>query len=112
MEGVIIYNKNTQSPYYYNGKQWLSLGGRLPRNMSTTTDRITYTIAGGGFPSTEREIYSSSHMITNASRPTPGAPVGKANFSNFQFNKPFDFNSVAINQATVLGSVYQAIEFK
>ncbi len=29
LEGMIIYNKNTKTPYYHNGQQWVSLGGRL-----------------------------------------------------------------------------------
>ena len=41
MEGLIIYNKNTRTPYYFDGRQWLSLGGRLPSGMNTSTDKIT-----------------------------------------------------------------------
>lgn len=113
MEGLIIYNKNTKSPYYYNGSQWLSLGGRLPNNMATSTDRITYVVTGTGFSAVEREIYASSNGVSTPVSVGPGGITsGAASFSSFIFSKPLDVNSKALNQAAIVGTKYSSIEFK
>jgi len=113
LEGLIIYNKNTKSPYYYNGSQWLSLGGRLPSNMSTTTDRITYVVTGSGFGTTEKEIYAYSTGVTTPTGTSGGGIIGgNPSFSSFNFTKTLDINSKALNLATIVGTKFSAIEFK
>ena len=114
MECLIIYNKNTRSPYYYNGTQWLSLGGRLPSGMGTTTDRVTYQVSGSGFSSTEMEILSFSHGASNPTTISGGQLIssGQSSLSSFNLMKELDVNSKSFNLATLLGTKFTSIEFK
>lgn len=114
VEGVIVYNRNTRSPYYFDGNKWLSLGGRLPSGMSSSTDKITYLVTGTtNFSITEKEIYSASHGISVpvASGGT-GHQVGNPAFSSFSFTKEIDINTEGINLAVINGTQLPAIEFK
>ena len=113
LEGMIIYNKNTKTPYYHNGRQWISLGGRLPNGMTSSTDRITYQVSGAGFSGTEEAVFSLSHGV---SIPTTigggGITAGTASLSSFNLAKEFDINSKSMNMASVLGTIFASIEFK
>ena len=114
MEGLIIYNKNTKSPYYYNGSQWLSLGGRLPNAMGTTTDKITYQVTGSGFSTAEMEMLSLSHGASNPTTISGGQLIttGPSSLSSFNLAKEMDINSKSFNLATVLGTKFASSEFK
>ena len=112
-EGMLIYNKNTQSPFFYNGSKWLSLGARSPGSVSTPTDRITYQITGTGFNGIEREIYNIVHGVSTTIT-TGSGPRQRSlpNFSDVIFYKDFDINSKSLNKAAILGENIPQIEFK
>ena len=114
LEGLIIYNKNSKSPYYYNGTQWLSLGGRLPGSMGTTTDKITYQVTGAGFSTGEMEMLSLSHGASNPTVISGGQLVasGQSSLSSFNLMKEMDVNSKSFNLATLMGTKFASIEFK
>ncbi len=108
LEGLIIYNKNTKTPYYHDGTRWLSLGGRLPSGVATSTDRMTYQITGGAFNTAELEFLAASVGVSNPS-PTPG---GIPSASSYNLMKVDDINSKHFNMATFLGTHFASIEFK
>jgi type VI protein secretion system component Hcp len=113
LEGLIIYNKNTRSPYYYDGARWLSLGGRLPNNSATTTDRMTYQVTGGSFSSTEEPVYSFSHGTSNPTTISGGGLIGSnVSVSPFNYMKEFDINSKSFNMSALVGVLLPSIEFK
>ncbi len=114
LEGMIIYNRNTKTPYYHNGQQWVSLGGRLPGGVNGPgTDRITYTICGPGWSCTELEILSFSQ---GASNPVTigggGITPGNPSLSSFNFMKVMDINSNSLNLYTIVGTKFPSIEIK
>lgn len=108
LEGMVIYNKNTKTPYYHNGTQWLSLGGRLPSGVATTTDRMTYQITGGAFNTAELGFLAASVGVSNPNS-TPG---GIPSASSYSFLKADDINSKHFNMAPFLGTHFASIEFK
>ena len=114
MEGMIIYNKNTKTPYYHNGQQWVSLGGRLPSGVNaTSTDRITYMLSGPGFSGVEEQILAVSHGVSNPVTIGPGgATAVTPSLSSFNFTKLMDFNSNNINRFTIAGSKFASVEIK
>ena len=114
LEGLIIYNKNTKSPFYYDGGRWLSLGARLPTTAGTNTARITYQVTGSGFSTTEVEMFSLSHGASNPTMIGGGGlvPSGTSSLSTFNFMKELDINSKSFNLATLLGTKFASIEFK
>jgi len=113
LEGMIIYNRNTKTPYYHNGQQWVSLGGRLPFGMTTNTDRITYQFSGAGFSATEEDVYSLSHGVSNPSSISGGGITpGGSSLSSFSFMKKFDINSKQVNLSSILGTLLASIEIK
>lgn len=114
LEGMIIYNKNTKTPYYHNGQQWVSLGGRLPGGANApTTDKITYSLCGPGFSCVEEEILSVSVGLSNPTSIGPGGITpGTTNFSSFNLMKPLDANSWGISRMAISGSKYSSIEIK
>jgi type VI protein secretion system component Hcp len=111
-EGLIIYNKNTKSPYYYNGTRWMAFGA-LPNSTSVQTDRITYKITGGSFTATEEEMFAFS---TGASKAVSGSGggynIGNTNWQDFSFTKELDINTVKFNEAIATGTILADIEFK
>ena len=113
MEGLVIYNKNSRSPYYYNGKQWLSLGARLPGTASPSTDSITYKFTNSNFTNTEEHILAASHGVSMTTNVGAGGISGGApQLSSFSFIKAFDVNSIAFNKAAIAGSTIATVEFK
>lgn len=113
LEGLIIYNKNSRSPYYYNGSQWLSLGARLPSSMSTSTDKITYQVSGTGFSATEEEVLSLSQGVSNPTSISGGGLISSSpSLSTINIMKEMDINSVALNKAPMLGTKFASIEIK
>ena len=112
VEGLIIYNKKTKTPYYFNGKNWLSLVGAPPGSLSASTDNITYEITGTGFRSTEFPVIAITQGVTNDGIPPLGAP--KPTFADFSFIKKPDINSKTFNQRTIYYSPPPtvSIEFK
>jgi type VI protein secretion system component Hcp len=113
LEGMIIYNKHTKTPYYHDGKQWLSLGGRLPSTMTSNTDRITYQVTAPGFSGAEEDVYSLSHGVSSpVSIGIGGTTVGTASLSSFNFMKKFDINSKSMKLASIQGTKLTSIEFK
>lgn len=113
IEGLIIYNRNTRSPYYYDGSKWLSLGGRPPSTQSTNTDRMTYQVSGPGFSNNEQPLLSLSNgvsLTTNIG--AGGLTAGSRNFSDFNFMKEMDINSKTFNLGAIIGTKYASIEIK
>ncbi len=110
-EGLIIFNKHTQTPYYYNGNKWVIMGN-FPLSSSTPTDRITYTITGipgAGFTSLEFPVYTLTQEITNTL--FNGSP-GKPRFSDFSFTKPSDKNSTGYSLMAAVPTLLPSIELK
>jgi type VI protein secretion system component Hcp len=110
VEGLIIYNKNTRTPYYYDGKKWLSMGGGLTGSLPATTDRITYMVTGTGFSTTEETVASLTQNVNNSGI-TGGGNISKPEFPDFIFTKKADINSKSFNLAAVKLSA-ATIEFK
>ena len=111
---MIIYNKNTKTPYYYNGQQWVSLGGRFPNGANApVTDRITYQICAPGWSCAEETLLAMSHGVSNpATLGLGGITPGNASFSSFNLTKEMDINSMNFNQLTILGIELPSIEIK
>jgi len=114
LEGMIIYNKNTKTPYYHNGQQWVSLGGRLPGGLNAPgTDKITYQLCGPGFSCVEEDILSVSAGVSNPTIIGPGGITpGVASLSSFNLMKSMDFNSNSINRFAISGQKFASIEIK
>jgi type VI protein secretion system component Hcp len=113
LEGLIIYNKNTRAPYYYDGKQWLSLGGRLPGTLSSNTDKITYQVTGDGFSNTDEAVFSFSQGVSNPTLVMGGGiSAGQPSISTMNFMKETDINTMAFNMAPMLGKKFESIEIK
>ncbi|MES2650041.1 MAG: hypothetical protein V4717_24405 [Bacteroidota bacterium] len=114
VEGLIIYNKQTKTPYYYNGKKWLSLVGTAPGSRySTSTDSITYLVTGNGFTSIELPVIGLTQGITNEGISVIGT-VYKPVFEDFKFAKKADINSKTFHLKTMyfIGPITASIEFK
>ena len=114
VEGLIIYNKQTKTPYYYNGKKWLSLVGAAPGSLSSTsTDSITYLVTGNGFNSIELPVSGLTQGIVNDGISVIGT-VSKPVFADFKFAKKPDINSKTFHLRTVYytAPATASIEFK
>lgn len=113
VEGLIIYNKKTKTPYYFNGKKWLTLIGAAPGSLLASTDSITYVITGTGFRSTEFPVIGITQGVTNQGI-SPLGGSSKPTFMDFSFTKKPDLNSKFFNQRTIYYSTPPAasIEFK
>lgn len=112
-EGLIIYNKATKSPYYFNGTQWRSLGSTLPQANASSTDHITYQVSGAGFTGTEEPVFSLSQGVSNPTTITPSGLIpSQANLSAFNFMKQMDINSIVFNRSSILGVKFPSIEIK
>ena len=102
-QGMMIFNKNTNTPSFHNGNRWLTLGGTV-NNTTTTADRITYSIVGPGMNSTEMDIKSISWGVSYS---------GTSSYAqDYSVAKSLDINSKAINMAPFLGTLFTSIEFK
>jgi type VI protein secretion system component Hcp len=116
LEGLIIYNKATKSPYYYNGTQWRSLGSMPLSLTGSPTHHITYLIsAGPGYPfsAAETQAFSMSQGESNpASFGGGGLTAGQVSFSSFNFMKELDINSWIIFKAVIFGAKLPYIEIK
>lgn len=112
-EGLIIYNKNTKSLYFYNGSRWLAVGN-VPNSTSTPTDRITYKVTGTGFTATEQELFSFQNGSSRSVSGTPGSggTVGQINFTDLALTKVMDSNSVQILEAQMKGTLFSDVEIK
>ncbi|MEO7313380.1 MAG: type VI secretion system tube protein Hcp [Chitinophagaceae bacterium] len=113
VEGMIIFNKSTQTPYFYNGSRWLSLGGSFSTFTSLPTDKITYTINGSGFVSLPYPVQSLTHELTNeVTISFSGLSSGIIRFSDFSFTKKKDGNSTRFNRFAAIPTLVTSIEFK
>lgn len=110
LEGLIIYNKNTKTPYYHDGTRWVSLGGRLPAGVTSSLSGITYQISAPGFSGTELDAFSFQWGVGFGY--TPGFPPSPSTSSEVTFTKVFDINSAGFNLASLRGTNYPSIEFK
>lgn len=109
LEGMIIYNKNTKTPYYHDGIRWVSLGGRLPSGATSAQSRITYQVSAPGFSGTELD--ATSFQWGAGIGVGPGGP-SLSSSSEITFTKQFDIDSDGFNLATLRGTNYPSIEFK
>ena len=112
VEGLIIYNIKTKTPYYYDGKQWLSMGTGLPGTLSATTDRITYTVSATGFSTTEETLVALNQGMTIHSLYINGVLQPAKPKFDFTITKESDINSKSFNLAADMGTVLASIEFK
>lgn len=112
-EGLIIYNKNTKSLYYYNGTRWLAVGN-VASTASTPTDRITYQVTGAGFTTTEEELFAMQQGVAKQISGTPGGggSASATSFSDFSITKSTDVNSIKFNEAAIKGTILAEIEIK
>ena len=105
--GLMIYNKNTKTPSYYNGTQWRSLSST---NAFAGADSMTYTIDGiTEYPVKSFYQYTSS---TATHVGGVGAVLAVASVYDFSFTKNADFNSIPFTKALFLGTRFTFIEFK
>ncbi|MES2773144.1 MAG: type VI secretion system tube protein Hcp [Bacteroidota bacterium] len=112
VEGLIIYNKNTKTPYYYDGKKWVSMFGAATGSASSSTDSITYMVTGTGFSSTELPAGAITQGVTNNGISCCGSP-SRIEFNDFNFTKIPDINSYAFYRgATLHNNQSTLIEFK
>jgi len=112
LEGMVIYNKKTKTPYYYNGKRWLSMIGAVAGSTSSSTDSLTYMITGTGFTASELPAVALAQGVTNLGIIGGTGSQSKPTFTDFNFTKIPDINSKPFNQAAVKWVVPAAIEFK
>ncbi|MES2773143.1 MAG: type VI secretion system tube protein Hcp [Bacteroidota bacterium] len=112
VEGMIIFNKSTKTPYYYNGSRWLSLGGMWSTLTAVSTDRITYSVNGTGFNLLPYPVTSLTHEVTTELPFGIGGPIGKSQFADFSFTKKPDRNSTTFNRRVAMPIVLTSIEFK
>ncbi len=109
LEGMIIYNKNTKAPFFHDGKQWLSLGGRVPTQAAAGAT-ITYQVVAAGFNGIEMPAFSA--QVGAGFGVNQPSPPGASSASEFIFSKQLDINSPALQQATFKGTLFSEIEFK
>ncbi len=109
-EGMMIYNKNTKAPFFHDGKQWFSLGARIPSAQPTAGATITYTVVAMGFNQSEFQVFSGQvGMGAGVSQPNPPSV---ASVSEFIFTKQLDINSNWFQLAILKGQLIASIEFK
>lgn len=109
-EGMMIYNKNTKAPFFHDGKQWLSLGARVPTAQPTAGNGITYSVVAMGFNQAEFDVTSATvGMGAGIQQPMPPS---NATVSEFVFTKLLDVNSNYFQRAILQGQLIQSIEFK
>jgi type VI protein secretion system component Hcp len=89
-----------------------SIGWIFTLQAQSSTDRITYTVTGTGFSTTELEVLSLTQEETRPISSTNG--YGKPTLNNFNFTKPADINSKTFNQTIATGPSPRiaSIEFK
>ena len=81
-------------------------------SQAQSADRITYTITGTGFSTTENEMVELTQSVTTPSFYLSGSvTIAKPEFT-FHFTKPADINSKSFNQAIILVTKIPSIEFK
>jgi type VI protein secretion system component Hcp len=110
VEGMIIYNKNTKTPYYYDGKQWVSMGSMSQLSLSSSTGRITYSITGSGYNSQADTVLTLTQEVTNEGYINGVVP--KSQFADFSFTKPKDINSRSFNMSATIPALLPSIEIK
>jgi hypothetical protein len=110
LEGMMIYNKNTKAPFYHNGSQWLSLGGRFPSSQQTTGASITYQVSAPGFSGGELPVFSA--QVGSGIGVVQPSSTSASSTSEFIFTKELDVNSMGFNLATLQGTLCTNIEFK
>jgi len=109
-EGMMIYNKNTKAPFFHDGKQWFSLGARIPSAQPPAGATITYAVVATGFNQNELEVLSGQVGIGAAiNQPSPPSV---ASVSEFVFTKQLDINSHWFQLAILKGQSISSIEFK
>ena len=117
-EGMVIYNRNNKAPYFYNGKEWLSLGGRAPGAQPLAGESITYLITGTAAcgPPAEKPVYAIQNGIDIAVNFTAGGggqvSAGVPSFVDFVFLKSIDICSKNLQEAAIKGQVIASMEFK
>ncbi|MEO7313381.1 MAG: type VI secretion system tube protein Hcp [Chitinophagaceae bacterium] len=113
VEGLIIYNKNTKTPYYYDGKKWLSMFGTVTGSASSSTDSITYMVTGTGYTTTELPAGAITQGVTNQGIIGGSGNLSKPTFADFNFTKIPDVNSYDFYLGAVQrGPRPASIEFK
>ncbi|MES2650040.1 MAG: type VI secretion system tube protein Hcp [Bacteroidota bacterium] len=107
-EGLIIFNKSSRKPYFYDGSKWVAMGN-LPLSSATPTDRITYALIGNLFDSRELPVNTLTQEVTVSF--DNGFP-SKASPSDFSFTKPADRHSPAFSRMAAVPTLLSSIEFK
>ena len=101
--GLLIYNKNTSSPNYYDGSKWQNFS---PASINNPQDSITYTITSisGGL------VIGTFNLtkLTHSGSSSGGAP----SVNTITVSKYFDANSIPFKKMLVTGSLNPVIECK
>jgi type VI protein secretion system component Hcp len=105
-EGLMIYNRNTKSPSIHNGTSWNTLALNPAMTSGGDKDSVTYSIDGpgsGNYATGEFNVLSLSEG---------GAAVGSMlSWTDLNFSKLNDANSIPLLKALVTGTVVGDIEF-
>ncbi len=105
--GLVVFNKNTNTPAVHNGVKWGSFITNLTASAVAAGDSITYSISGPGtndFTAGEFPISSMSHGLSNS-----GTQV---NYQDVFFAKLPDVNSIAFIKKTSNSSLSGLMEIK
>lgn len=112
LEGLVIYNKQTKTPFYYNGKQWLSLGTGLAGSGTSANDVITYQVTDGDCKAEEDTALAISQANTIEVTAGGVSGYGKLSVLPFRWAKPFDSNTKSFNRAAFTNKPLASVEFK
>lgn len=102
--GLLIYNRNTNSPNYYDGTRWQNF---TPSANTVAQDSITYTISnssGGMVVGT----FDAVQMNHTGSSPSGGAPTMNA----ITLSKYYDANTVPFKKILAVQATNPTIEIK
>ncbi|MBX9784368.1 MAG: type VI secretion system tube protein Hcp [Chitinophagaceae bacterium] len=105
-EGLMIYNRNTKTPSFFDGAKWSSLSNAAnTTNILNPEDSIMYRITGGQtFFTLTTQFAAVSVQDAGVSSVVigPSVTVSNPNLIPLTFSKNFDINSIAFKRLLAL----------
>ena len=102
--GLLIFNKTTASPNYYDGARWQNF---TPSSANTVQDSITYTIS-----STSANLVIGTFNLTRMTHTGTWPGSGQPSMNTIAISKSFDLNSIPFKRMFAGTSSNPTIECK